>query len=128
MSPFEAAVRRDIHIMSTQFRSQFPDARIKKEKGELSWVLPVRVAGRTAQFRIVYPHTYPSSYPKILSETALAPSPHRYSEAEICWIHPSDWVPGRHTVANAAAEAQRWFANYLVFLSRRKWPARSEHR
>ncbi|MEX2206654.1 MAG: hypothetical protein WEF50_10550 [Myxococcota bacterium] len=70
-------------------------------------------------FSDLYPNEMPSVY---IRKPALATSPHRYREGNICFQHPSTWNPGLHDVKHVMARAAKWLNKYEVWLQTRNWP------
>lgn len=50
------------------------------------------------------------------------PSPHLYTNGNLCIADRDDWNPAEHTVATATAWAAHWFAAYTEWRITRRWP------
>ncbi|MDE2833726.1 MAG: hypothetical protein OXM02_04315 [Bacteroidota bacterium] len=78
-----------------------------------------------ASFPDAYPYAVPSVY---VRRPVLQPSPHRYDDARICFIHPRMWNPGRHDLTFVIKKTAKWLAKYEVYQVTRNWPGVSiEH-
>jgi ubiquitin-protein ligase len=67
---------------------------------------------------------YPFQMPKVVvSQPAIrAWAPHRYSDGNICYLHPSMWNPGQHDVTFVLARVAKWLNKYEVWCAKTKWP------
>jgi ubiquitin-protein ligase len=66
---------------------------------------------------------YPSQMPKItISQPAIRPSPHRYNDNTICYLHPNFWNPGVHNLTFVLGRAAKWLNKYEVWCVKNKWP------
>jgi hypothetical protein len=72
---------------------------------------------------------YPNQMPKIaISQPTIRPSPHRYNDNTICYLHPSLWNPGQHNLIFVLGRAAKWLNKYEVWCVKKKWPgAQLEH-
>ncbi len=71
---------------------------------------------------VSFPESYPNGMPEVhVRRPALRPSPHRYTDNKICFLHPRMWNPGRHNLAFVIQRAAKWFAKYEVYLETGKW-------
>lgn len=50
------------------------------------------------------------------------PSPHLYTNGNLCVADEADWQPGRHTAATATCWAAHWLAAYTEWRFTRRWP------
>lgn len=76
-----------------------------------------------AYFAAIYFLNYPSQMPKVfITRPALQFSPHRYTEGNICYLHPNMWNPGRHNLTFVLAHAAKWLNKYEVWRIRGTWP------
>lgn len=72
---------------------------------------------------IFFPDLYPYQMPAVhVRKPVLRPSPHRYREGNICYLHPRMWNPGLHTVTFVIGRAAKWLAKYEVYVQRQRWP------
>src|SRR5438105_3001094 len=91
--------------------------------------LYVLAALQTSQNRIYtlainFPDTYPNSLPTVTirKPEIQSAAPHRYTTGNICYLHPTMWNPGRHTLTFVVARIAKWLAKYEVWLVTRQWP------
>jgi ubiquitin-protein ligase len=94
--------------------------------------LQVLTALQTTQNRLYtlainFPDNYPNSLPTVTvrKPELLAHAPHRYTSGNICYLHPSMWNPGRHSLMEVMQRAAKWLAKYDVWLATGKWPGAS---
>ena len=117
-------------------------ARVRKEvaeaQREFSYVechpttdgsLYVLIALQTSQnsiytLEIRFPDTYPNALPTVSSRKPAihASSPHRYTSGNLCYLHPTMWNPGRHTLTFVIARIAKWLGKYEVWLATGTWP------
>ena len=72
---------------------------------------------------VSFPEAYPNTMPEVhIRRPPLRPSPHRYSDDRICFLHPHMWNPGRHDLMFVIQRAAKWLAKYEVYQQTRKWP------
>ena len=72
---------------------------------------------------VSFPEYYPNTMPDVqVRRPALRPSPHRYRDNRICFLHPRMWNPGRHDLTFVIQRAAKWLAKYEVYQQTRKWP------
>ncbi len=73
---------------------------------------------------IAFPDTYPNALPsvRVRQPTLQSNAPHRYNSGDICYLHPSMWNPGRHTLTFVIARAAKWLNKYEVWLVSGVWP------
>ena len=113
-------IRRDIANAQQQF--DYVEGHPTKEGGVI-----VLVALQTTQhvytLGIIFPDDYPNSMPKVfVRKPILESSPHRYSNNQICYLHPHMWNPGRHGLTFVIARAAKWLNKYEIYLARGQWP------
>ena len=78
---------------------------------------------RVYTMAVSFPETYPNAMPEVhVRRPALRPSPHRYSNNRICFLHPYMWNPGRHDLMFVIQRVAKWLAKYEVFQQTGKWP------
>lgn len=67
---------------------------------------------------------YPNQMPKVvITQPAVRwLTPHRYTEGNICYLHPSMWNPGQHDLTFVLARAAKWLNKYEVWCVKGKWP------
>ncbi|MGD0154717.1 MAG: hypothetical protein ABSB50_01375 [Terracidiphilus sp.] len=72
---------------------------------------------------IRFPDSYPNEMPKVFVDApVITNAPHRYQPGNICYMHPSMWNPGIHSLAFVLARAAKWLNKYDVWRVRGKWP------
>lgn len=70
------------------------------------------------------PESYPNTYPRITVRKPDIPkdAPHQYTDGTICYVHPMEWNPGRHSLTTAIMRSAKWLAKYEVWQSTGRWP------
>jgi hypothetical protein len=82
-------------------------------------------AATTYVASILFPN-YPSQMPKVfITKPTLKPSPHRYPDNQICYLHPNMWNPGRHDLTFVLGHAAKWLNKYEVYCRTGRWPGAS---
>ena len=72
---------------------------------------------------VTFPDAYPNSMPEVfVRKPALEASLHRYSDNQICYMHPRMWNPGRHDLTFVIERAAKWLSKYEVYRDRGQWP------
>ena len=72
---------------------------------------------------VSFPDSYPNGMPEVhVRRPPLRPSPHRFPNNRICFLHPHMWNPGRHDLMFVIQRAAKWLAKYEVYQQTRKWP------
>jgi ubiquitin-protein ligase len=84
---------------------------------------------QTSQSRIYtlsvsFPEAYPYTMPAItVRKPGMGSSvPHRYTNGNICYMHPKMWNPGSHSLTFAIGRMAKWLSKYEVWLATGKWP------
>lgn len=92
--------------------------------GSLYVLAALQTPAKMYTLSVVFPDTYPNTLPTVhVRKPALqANAPHRYNSGNICYLHPSMWNPGRHTLAFVIARAAKWLNKYEVWLVTGVWP------
>lgn len=71
---------------------------------------------------ITFPN-YPHQMPKVwVTRPTLQPSPHKYNDGTICYLHPNMWNPGSHNLKFVLAHAAKWLNKYEVYRVKSNWP------
>ncbi|HXR46689.1 MAG TPA: hypothetical protein VN784_04550 [Candidatus Limnocylindrales bacterium] len=80
-------------------------------------------AGNQFVLSINFPN-YPNQMPKVaITQPAVRFfTPHRYTDGNICYLHPSMWNPGQHDLTFVLARAAKWLNKYEVWCVKGKWP------
>lgn len=94
------------------------------------WEYDLLLEGNNFPIKIIYPKSYPSRAPKIISVSSLPNStPHIFlDDHRLCWRLPSastsnnQWQPSRDTAAVCIGVAYQWFAAFLVWNTIGVWP------
>ena len=86
-----------------------------------------RVAVQTSRSFYILGVSFPESYPNVMPEVhvrkpSLTPSPHRYPNDRICYLHPHMWNPGRHDLTFVIQRAAKWLGKYEVYRQTGRWP------
>jgi ubiquitin-protein ligase len=73
---------------------------------------------------IKFPDNYPNEMPRVFIDApTITYAPHRYQGGYICYLHPSMWNPGAHSLTFVIARAAKWLSKYEVWRSNGgKWP------
>ncbi|MHB1587862.1 MAG: ubiquitin-conjugating enzyme E2 variant [Acidiferrobacteraceae bacterium] len=80
-------------------------------------------AGQYYVLSVKFPDTYPNEMPRVyIDAPSVAEAPHRYTNGNICYLHPSMWNPGSHHVSFVIWRAAKWLNKYEVWRVKRKWP------
>lgn len=79
------------------------------------------------EVRIVLPHGYPSSAPRVYASPIEEKSPHRWAADGSLCIFGVDavWNPGIGNVATVLSLARQWLSHYLTWAKTGNWPAPS---
>lgn len=78
--------------------------------------------GNTYIVTITFPN-YPNRMPKVfITKPALQPSPHKYDDGTICYLHPNMWNPGSHNLTFVLSHAAKWLNKYEVYRVKETWP------
>lgn len=65
---------------------------------------------------------YPNRMPQVcVVKPALNPSPHRYPNNRICYLHPNMWNPGRHDLTFVLARTAKWLNKYDAYQAGYGW-------
>ena len=115
-----ARVQRDISNAQQHF--DYVEAH-PTDRGELMALVALQTSRRVYTLAVTFPETYPSTMPHVfVRKPALEPSPHRYLNNRICYLHESFWNPGRHDLPFVIARAAKWLAKYEVYCAQGRWP------
>jgi ubiquitin-protein ligase len=92
--------------------------------GSLYVLAALQTPAKMYTLSVTFPDTYPNVLPtvSVRKPTIQTNSPHRYTAGHICYLHPSMWNPGRHTLTFVIARAAKWLNKYEVWLSTGVWP------
>ena len=72
---------------------------------------------------VSFPEAYPYAMPEVhVRKPSLSPSPHRYPNNRICYLHPHMWNPGRHDLTFVIQRAAKWLGKYEVYRRKGVWP------
>jgi ubiquitin-protein ligase len=79
--------------------------------------------GRSYVLSIRFPDNYPNEMPRVFIDAPAVPtSPHRYNTGSICYMHPTMWNPGAHSLTFVIWRAAKWLNKYEVWRNTGKWP------
>ena len=91
--------------------------------GGMKALVALQTSGDIYTLDVSFPETYPNSMPEVdVRRPALGPSPHRFSDTRICFMHPDMWNPGRHDLTFVIRRAAKWLAKYEVYQQTDYWP------
>ena len=92
-------------------------------QGGVVVLIALQTARRIYTLAVSFPESYPNSMPEVhVRRPDLPPSPHRYPDNQICYLHPHMWNPGRHDLTFVIKRAAKWLAKYEVYRQTGKWP------
>lgn len=92
-------------------------------QGSVMVLTALQTSRRIYTLAVSFPESYPNSMPYVHVRTpSLSPSPHRYANDRICYLHPHMWNPGRHDLTFVIKRAAKWLAKYEVYRQTGKWP------
>ncbi|HZR17862.1 MAG TPA: hypothetical protein VFE51_11090 [Verrucomicrobiae bacterium] len=65
----------------------------------------------------IYFQNYPHQMPKVFvtKPDLWALTPHRYTDGNICFLHPNLWNPGRHNLTFVLMRTAKWLNKYDVW-------------
>ena len=91
--------------------------------GRVMALIALQTTRHVYTMAVSFPETYPNAMPEVhVRRPALRPSPHKYSDDSICFLHPHMWNPGRHDLMFVIQRAAKWLAKYEVYQQAGKWP------
>ena len=92
-------------------------------EGGVMALIALQTARHVYTMAVSFPESYPNAMPEVhVRRPVLAPSPHRYSNNRICFLHPHMWNPGRHNLTFVIERAAKWLAKYEVYQQTGRWP------
>jgi prevent-host-death family protein len=79
------------------------------------------------EVRIVLPHGYPSTPPRVYAEIGEGRVPHRWHDGALCLYGVmSGWNPGRHTTLSTLRLTREWLDRYDAWRRAGVWPSTQE--
>ena len=92
-------------------------------EGGVMALIALQTARHVYTMAVSFPDSYPNAMPEVhVRRPVLAPSPHRYPNNRICFLHPHMWNPGRHNLTFVIQRAAKWLAKYEVYQKTGTWP------
>ena len=92
-------------------------------EGGVMVLIALQTAKQVYTMAVSFPESYPNAMPEVhVRRPVLAPSPHRYPNNRICFLHPHMWNPGRHNLTFVIQRAAKWLAKYEVYQQTGTWP------
>ena len=92
-------------------------------EGGVMALIALQTSRRVYTLDVRFPQSYPSAMPQVhVRQPALASSPHRYPDSQICYLYPDFWNPGRHDLTFVIQRAAKWLAKYEVYQQTGRWP------
>ena len=94
------------------------------ENRELAFRFPCRLADESPiEVRILLPHGYPQSCPRVYADAIAEGSPHRWADGALCiYGVMTGWNPGKHTVFSTLELARQWLRRYDTWRETGEWP------
>ena len=94
------------------------------EARELAFRFPHKPTDQApTHLRIVLPHGYPNSCPRVYAEAISPDAPHRWSDGALCLFGVMTvWNPGKQTVFTTLELARRWLRHYEIWRKSGDWP------
>jgi antitoxin (DNA-binding transcriptional repressor) of toxin-antitoxin stability system len=75
------------------------------------------------EVKILLPHGYPNSCPRVYASPVSTDAPHRWRDGALCLYGVTvAWNPGRHTVYSTLQLARQWLAHYDTWRQSGTWP------
>lgn len=95
------------------------------EARELEFRFPVQLPGGIpAEVKVVLPHGYPHSCPRVYASDVSEEAPHRWRDGALCLYGVmSAWNPGKHTVYSSLGLARKWLERYGAWYKTGQWPS-----
>lgn len=79
--------------------------------------------GTTIEVKIILPHGYPNSCPRVYADPVRDDAPHRWKDGALCLYGVlTGWNPGKDTAVSTLQLARRWLSHYDVWQQNGKWP------
>jgi hypothetical protein len=79
--------------------------------------------GGVAEVRVVLPHGYPNTCPRVYADGLREDAPHRWTDGALCLYGVmSGWNPGKHTVYSTLLLTRQWLCRYEAWLRDGQWP------
>ena len=74
------------------------------------------------EVRIVLPHGYPSTCPRVYATLFDDDAPHRWKDGALCLYGVmSGWNPGKHTALSTLLLARVWLQKYMAWRETGEW-------
>ena len=113
-------IRREIAAAQEYF--DYVEGHPTREGGVMALVA-LETSRQIYTLAVYFPDSYPNSMPKVhVRRPTLAPSLHRFSNNQICYLHHHMWNPGRHDLKFVIQRAAKWLAKYEVCQQTGRWP------
>jgi ubiquitin-protein ligase len=100
---------------------------ITKER-ELAMHFTCKVREEAIEVRIVLPHGYPSTPPRVYADLQEDVGvPHRWRDGALCLYGVlSGWNPGRHGALSTLTLTRQWLNRYVMWRDGAAWPGSGE--
>lgn len=84
----------------------------------------LQTAAGNAYIVAIYFPNYPYQMPKVFITKPAMPAhwKHRYTDGNICYLHPNFWNPGRHDLTFVLKRTAKWLNKYEVWRVTNRWP------
>lgn len=79
--------------------------------------------GTATEVRILLPHGYPNSCPRVYADAIHNNAPHLYADGALCLYGVmTGWNPGKHTVHTTLELTRQWLRRYDHWRQKGEWP------
>ena len=117
----------DIHRLRDQIaiaQAHFTNVEIRyTAQGAICAKLALQTSAGTIYILSMSFDGYPHQMPRVVVDLpTIVASPHRYSDGNICYMHPSMWNPGIHDVKFVVARTAKWLNKYEIWKRTGRWP------
>jgi prevent-host-death family protein len=111
-------------LQELERHGETPRTTITSER-EVEFRFPVDADSSRMEVKIVLPHGYPNSCPRVYATGVTTDAPHRWRDGALCLYGVmSAWNPGQHTVLFTLGLAKQWLRRYEEWGKTGQWPKR----
>lgn len=84
-------------------------------------------SGDVVEVRVVLPHGYPNTCPRVYADGVRAGTPHRWTDGALCLYGVvSGWNPGKNTVHSTLVLTRQWLGRYEGWLDAGRWAGKEK--